>query len=126
METWSRSLFDLVLMSSQDRLFERAAARFGGEDAALARLKSPDDSVEQLVADFVDALFGDFGIADAAGACFVLQGLQRQRVAIASFDGPIEGLLVKVAKDAFSALLVRKTVETAELSMSYDFRAPQF
>ncbi len=126
METWSRSLFDLVLMSSQDRLFERAVARFEGEDAALARLKSPDESVAQLVSDFVDALFNDFGIVDSAGACFVLQGLQRQRVTIANYDGSIEGLLVKVAKDAFSALLVRKTVETAELSMSYDFRAPQF
>ncbi len=125
MENWSRSLFDWVLMSSSERLFDRATARFDGPDAALARLSNPDEESRQLVAEFVAALFGDLGIDDPAGACFVLQALVRQTVALTEYDGPISGILDTIAKVAFSEILVRKTVETAELSIQYGFRASQ-
>ncbi len=126
MEIWSQSLFDMVLMSSVERLFERATTRFEGEEAALAKLKSPDDSLAQLVESFVSAIFNDFGIGDSAGACFILKALDRQMVTVKGFEGTLGDLLLGMAKVAFSEILVRKTIEAAELSMSYDFRAAQF
>ena len=126
MEMWSQTLFDMVLMGSVERLFERATARFEGEEAALAKLKSPDDSLSQLVEGFVSAIFNDFGIGDSAGACFILKALDRQIVTVKDYGGAIGDLLLATAKVAFSEILVRKTIEAAELSISYDFRAAPF
>ncbi|MHB8188874.1 MAG: hypothetical protein ACYDHP_00305 [Ferrimicrobium sp.] len=122
MEPWSQSMFDLFFMGAVDRLFERATARFGGPEEAVREMRAYGHTGEELVAGFVDALFVDAGIGDTAGACFVLQALERRQLTVVDFTGGVGDLLLKLAKSSFTELLVNKTIEAAELSMSYGYR----
>lgn len=115
-------MFDLLLMGSQDRLIERATARYEGETLALEKLRDPDQVTQKLVVDFVDAVFCDFGIESVGGACFVLQGLQLHRSRVQAFEGSVGEFMIQLAKRLFGELLLKKTIEAFELLVSYDFR----
>jgi hypothetical protein len=57
----------------------------------------------------------DFLLDNPASACFVLQALERRRIA-APQPGTIGTMLEQMALRAFADLLAAKTVETLEMS----------
>lgn len=142
MNPHERQQFDLFLALAVERFAERIEQRNGGPGPALERLRTAPESEGVWLSDFVRALFTDFLLADAAGACFVLQALERRpveslerrpvealerrpaealerRPAESPAAGTIGALLGELARGAFARLLAAKTEEYLEQRAGY-------
>ncbi len=115
MEAYQRLQFDLLLGIAVERFVERITHRCGGYEAALARLRVDPQGEGVWLDGFVQAFLRDFLLDNPAGACFVLQALERRRIA-APQPGTIGAMLEQMALRAFADLLAAKTVETLEMS----------
>ncbi len=115
--------FDFLLQTAVERLCLRLQEHHRGAQAALEHLTSPDqERAGAEVQQFVEALFQDFLLDNAAGACFVLQGLAGRKVPpVESRNCPnIETLLVSLAKAALGELLQRKARECLEQMAAFE------
>lgn len=115
MQPFERQQFDLLLADGVERLSERVVHRCGGHDAALAQLREDPEGEGVWLHDFTGHLMSDLLLDDAAGACFVLQALER-RVVDGAPAGRVADVLGALARDALAQLLRAKTVEALEQS----------
>jgi hypothetical protein len=113
MEAYQRQQFDFLLLTATERFVERIVQRCGGVDAALAQLRSDPYGEGIWLDQFVRALFQDFLLDTSAGACFLLQALERRSIP-APNAGTIGVMLQTMAEQAFAALLLRKVEEVLE------------
>ncbi|MEM9666848.1 MAG: hypothetical protein AAF970_18100 [Bacteroidota bacterium] len=111
MDLHQRQHFDLLLQMATERLIERAVQRCEGVEAALHQLRTDPDGEGVWLGRFVDAFFDDALLDNPAGACFVLQALERRPVPAAALDGRVGDALRSLAKQAFRALLTQKAHE---------------
>jgi hypothetical protein len=116
MNVHERQQFDFLLQTAAERLVARLEERHRGPDAALARLRA--DTVAE-VEPFVEAIFADFLLDNAAGACFVLQSLARRSPGDVPPAATVEELLMATAKRLFAGLLASKTEELLEQHSGY-------
>lgn len=126
MNPHERQQFDLFLALAVERFAERIEQRNGGPGPALERLRTAPESEGVWLSDFVRALFTDFLLDDAAGACFVLQALERRPVEALERRRVEPGaaetigtLLGELARGAFASLLAAKTEEYLEQHAGY-------
>ena len=98
MDLHERQHFDFLLQVAVDRYVERV-------------LETGESAVK--LEDFTAAIFRDFLLDNADGACFVLRALERQTTPAAG-SGTVEETLIAMAKAVFSDLLRRKVDESLE------------
>ncbi|HZS21601.1 MAG TPA: hypothetical protein VFA63_11520 [Pseudonocardiaceae bacterium] len=110
MDAYLRQQFDVLLLTAADRFTERIIQRCGGYHNAQQQLQSDPDGPGSWLSEFVDAVFTDFCLDDAAGACFVLQAAPKHSVSI-HCEATVTDILQSLAKDVFAALLLTKVVE---------------
>ncbi len=115
MEAYQRQQFDLLLGIAVERFVERITQRCGGYEGALTQLRADPQGEGVWLDEFVQAFLRDFLLDNPAGACFVLQALERRRIA-APQPGTIGTMLGQMALRAFADLLAVKTEEMLELS----------
>jgi hypothetical protein len=116
MELFARQHFDTLLREAAGNFAERCLHRAGGPDAALAALAGDPDSLGR--ADFVAAFFAENLIEDTAGACFVLEALER-RIVPADPGGPVSEVLARLARQAFSDVLTVQTSQVIQQQQIY-------
>lgn len=119
MNPHERQQFDLLLALSVERFVERLEQRNGGAGPALERLRQAPDGEGVWLSDFVGVLFQDFLLDDTAGACFVLEALERRSIEPAGGAAPIGAVLRDLARRAFAALLAAKAEEALEQHAGY-------
>ena len=95
MDLHERQQFDFLLYTAVERFVERV------EQIGPDRVKAEE---------FTDAIFGDFLLDNADGACFVLRALAA-REAPSLPGGKVVDSLIVMAKAVFCDLLRRKTEE---------------
>jgi hypothetical protein len=117
-EPYQRQQFDFLLLTATDRFADRIVQRCGGIEPALARLRQDPQGEGVWLDEFAQAIFRDFLLDGAAGACFVLQALPRRRVPPPA-AGTVETMLGQLALRAFADLLAAKTEESLEQQSSY-------
>lgn len=110
MDAHLRQQFDVLLLTAADRFAERITQRCQGEGRALHRLQTNPDGEGIWLTDFVDAVFAESCLDNAAGACFVLQATQKRATSLAA-EGSVAEILVQMAKTVFASLLTAKAVE---------------
>lgn len=115
MEAYQRLQFDLLLSIAVERFVERITHRCGGYEAALAQLRADPQGKGVWLDTFVQAFLRDFLLDNPAGACFILQALERRRIA-APQAGTIGSMLEQMALRAFADLLAAKAQEALEMS----------
>lgn len=118
MDLYKRQQFDFLLATAVERYVDTLIQRNEGATNALTRLHDNPNGEGIWLDRFVDAIFQDFLLDDAAGACFVLQALAK-RTARAPESGRVETMLVAMAKAAFGDLMGQKTAEFLEQESMY-------
>lgn len=118
MDAYLRQQFDVLLLTAADRLAERAAQRCAGVSNALHQLQHDPRGPGIWLSEFVDAVFAESCLDDVAGACFVLRATAKRTVA-AHREGTVTDVLVGLAKDVFTTLLVAKVVEALDRAQGY-------
>lgn len=120
MDLHEQQQFDFLLQTAVERLALRLMEQCRGAEPALERLGPSEDEPAEPVLQFVDALFADFLLDNAAGACFILQGMASAPVPLPRQEEPasVEQHLVALAKAVLARLLHRKVRERlAQMSM---------
>lgn len=117
MDLHERQQFDFLLQTAAERLVARLEERHRGPEPALARLRQDPGEV----APFVEAVFADFLLDNADGACLVLRALARRPAGAAAAEpgATVETLLVTTAKRLFADLLTTKAEELLEQHSGY-------
>lgn len=113
MNLHERQQFDFLLHTAVERFVERLEQRNGGPEAALVNLRANADGDGVWLSEFSSAVFADFLLDNAEGACFVLLSLARRTIAPPA-AGSVETMLIAMAKSAFAKLLCQKTEEALE------------
>jgi hypothetical protein len=141
-----RQQFDMLLQLAVERYAERLVQRNDGPEQAHARLRDTPDADGVWLSGFVDAVFQDSLLDNTAGACFVLEALERRPApAIASVPSApsassarsassassassaapsVAQTLAAMAREAFAALLRQKTLEELDRRSSYQAVQP--
>lgn len=122
MELYQRQQFDFLLQSAVERYVERLEQRNEGPTKALALLRADREGEGIWMTEFVDALFTDFLLENAAGACFLMQALASRTVpALSSSPGQTtEQFLVASARAVFAQFFFQKTEECLEQHASFE------
>lgn len=118
MDAYLRQQFDVLLLTAADRFVERIVQRCEGPENALRRLQDDPQGTGVWLDEYVDAVFAEFCLDDAAGAAFVLQALHKRHVTVED-TGAVSDVLVRLAKTVFAELLARKSVEAMERAERY-------
>lgn len=118
MHPYQRQQFDFLLLTAVERFVERAVQRCEGAEIALARLRESPQAEGIWLDEYVAAIFQDFLLDDAAGACFILQALPRRRTPPPP-EGTIDSMLRAMARRAFADLLAAKAEEALEQAIGY-------
>ncbi len=119
MDLHERQQFDFLLQTAVDRFVERIEQRNEGASKALNLLRTEPNGKGIWLDGYVDAIFADFLLDNVEGACFVLKALAR-RAMRAHCDGPVESVLIDLAKSAFKDLLRVKAEEALEQHSGYE------
>jgi len=119
MDLHLRQQFDLLLQMATERLTERAAQRCAGAEPALEQLRTDPDGEGVWLGDFVDAFFEDALLDNTAGACFVLQALEKRPLATGPIEGSVGDVVQALAKHSFRDLLTRKTADALSQQAAY-------
>ncbi len=117
MHLYQRQQFDFLLMTSAERFVERITQRNEGAANALRKLQADANGEGIWLDEFVGVLFEDFLLNNTAGACFVLEALEKRTVPDVA-GGKIELVLQLLARRAFADLLKQKVEEV--LSRTWD------
>jgi hypothetical protein len=124
MDLHEKQQFDFLLNTAVERYVERLEQRNGGVEIALERLRRDAEGEGVWLRRFTQAIFDDFLLGNAGGACFVLQALAKRTVpGVAS--GKVETTLDTLAKHAFADLLKQKTEEALEQRCSLEVASVQ-
>ena len=102
-----------------ERFGERVIQRNEGATNALERLREDPDGEGIWLNEFIDALFQDFLLDNAAGACFILKALKKRPITLAVTAGNVEAILIAAAKQALRDLMARKMEEALEQTVAY-------
>lgn len=113
MDLHQRQQFDFLLNTAVERFAERIEQRSQGTSQALEKLRQDPEGAEIGLSLFVDALFRDFLLDNAEGACFVLCALAARRISH-SASGTLAEILLGLARSSFADLLRKKTEEALE------------
>ena len=119
MEAFARQQFDVLLGGAIASYVERLEQRCGGPVPALARLREDPNGVGVWLDEFIDALFRDTLVDNAAGACWVLQALGRRPTPPVPATGTIDAALGVMARAAFREVLRLKSEETLEQRLAF-------
>lgn len=112
MNAHERQQFDLLLYTAVDRFAERLVHRNEGAQRAHARLLATPEAEGVWLSEFVQALFRDALLDNSAGACFVLEALERRPLTAPPPTAPTVGETIQsLARAAFGTLLHQKTAE---------------
>lgn len=114
MNAHERQQFDVLLQMAVDRYAERLVQRNDGPETARTRLLEQAEADGVWLSEFVEVWFQDSLLDNTAGACFVLEALERRPVPEACRaigPQPIGGALAALARAAFAVLLRQKTAE---------------
>lgn len=118
MEIYQRQQFDFLLMTAAERFSERLTQRNEGAANALEKLRANPQGEGIWLDEFVSVLFEDFLLNNTAGACFILNALEKRSVP--DFPGgKIEQVLQQLAVRAFADLLQQKLEEVLEQTAAY-------
>jgi hypothetical protein len=117
-EAFARQQFDVLLLTAADRFAERITQRCGGAVPAAAALRADPDGEGVWLGEFVDAVFAEFCLDDAAGAAFVLQAVHKRQVDVHD-SGPVGDVLGRLARSAFAQLLTAKVTEAMDRAERY-------
>lgn len=118
MDAYLRQQFDLLLLTAADRFAERIVQRCAGQAEARRRLAADPQGEGVWLDEYVDAVFREFCLDDAAGAAFVLQALHKRQVTVAD-SGAVADVLVRTAKRVFADLLAAKVIEAMDRAERY-------
>ncbi len=119
MDIHQQQQFIFFLQTATERHVVRLEERFRGTDNALQHIRDHPDGEGLLMTEFVDALFADFLLYNADGACFVLRSLPNRTVQPPVTADTVEQTLVTMAKQLFTELLLQKTIESLEQRSGY-------
>jgi hypothetical protein len=144
-----RQQFDMLLQLAVERYAERLVQRNDGPERAHARLRDTPDAEGVWLPGFVDAVFQDSLVDNTAGACFVLEALERRPAPAvstvpsapsapsassvlsaasaapsASSAASVAQALAAMARAAFADLLQQKTLEELDRRASYQAVQP--
>lgn len=127
MNAHERQQFDMLLQLAVERYAERLVQRNDGPERAHARLRDTPDADGVWLSGFVDAVFQDGLLDNTAGACFVLEALERRPAPATRAAAPsastaapsVAETLTAMARGAFAALLQQKTLEELARRSSY-------
>jgi hypothetical protein len=118
MEPHLRQQFDLLLQEATGNFVERVVHRCGGPENALALLQTDPESEGVWVGEFVDNWFAEQLLDSTAGACFVLDALERRSVP-ADPGGPAGEVVARLARAAFADLLVRQATQAVSRQLAF-------
>lgn len=116
MEMFARQHFDVLLREAAGNFAERCVYRCGGSQQAVTVLA--EDPASLGVTAFVDAVFAENLLEDTAGACFVLEALER-RQAPADDGGPVAEVLGRQARAVFADVLIVQTTQILQQNQIY-------
>lgn len=116
MEMFARAHFDSLLREAAGNFAERCTYRAGGPAEAVAALAADPDGLGR--ADFVDAFFAEQLLDGTAGACFVLESLERRSLP-ADPGGPVAQMLPRLARAAFADVLTIQTSQVLQQQQIY-------
>ncbi|MEN1680137.1 MAG: hypothetical protein AAGJ46_11130 [Planctomycetota bacterium] len=119
MDLHQQQQFAFLMQTAAERYALRLQERFRGASEGLDQLRANPEGEGVALPSFVDAIFEDFLLNNAAGACFVLQSLPKRRPPEVTAE-TVEESLVAMAKRLFRDLLLDKTLETLEQHASYE------
>ncbi len=113
--------FHFLLFTAVERYTERLEQRCGGPTAALLRLRRDPEGDGIWLTQFAQAIFNDFLLNNAAGACFILQALVLQPIPVLPNANPsIDAHLQALALAAFAQALRAKTEESLERNAVFE------
>ncbi|MEU9890547.1 hypothetical protein [Sphaerisporangium sp. NPDC051011] len=118
MDAYQRQQFDVMLLTAAERFAERIVQRCEGQDNALRRLRTDPQGEGVWLDEYVDAVFADFCLDDAAGSAFVLQALHKRQVTVDD-TGTVSDVLARLARKAFAELLAAKVIEAMDRAERY-------
>ncbi|MFM1965940.1 MAG: hypothetical protein RL134_1665 [Actinomycetota bacterium] len=118
MELYLRQHFESMLQEATGNFTERIVHRCGGEEEALRRLQADPESEGVWVSEFVDAFFEENLLSGTAGACFVLEALERRSLP-ADSGGPVAEVLPRLARAAFADVLSTQAAQLIQRQMVY-------
>lgn len=117
MELFARQHFDAILRDAAANFAERCVYRCGGAAAASAALAEDPQALD--LDSFVGAFFAENLLEDSAGACFVLQALERRTVP-ADSGGSVGEVLARLARAAFADVLVAQAGQVLQQQQIYE------
>ncbi len=118
MDLHQQQQFGFFLQTATERYVARLEERFRGADGALTNLHADPNAEGVWLDGFTGAVFEDFLLNNAAGACFVLQALPKRSLE-GVVPGTVEETLIEMAKKLFAELLLQKTIESLEQHSGY-------
>jgi hypothetical protein len=113
MDLHEKQQFDFLLNTAVERYTERLEQRNQGATEALQRLRQNPESDGIWLSRFTQAIFDDFLLDNAEGACFILKALAKRTISPVS-GGKVEIVVSSMAKALFADLLRQKTEEALE------------
>lgn len=118
MELYLRQQFELLLQEASGNFTERIVHRCGGEQEALQRLQADPESEGVWASEFVDNFFEEHLLQGTAGACFVLEALERRSLP-SDPGGAVADVLPRLARAAFADVLVTQSAQLIQRQMVY-------
>jgi len=118
MEMYLRQQFELLLQEATGNFTERIIHRCGGEQAALDRLRQDPEGEGVWISEFVSTFFSENLLDSTAGACFVLEALERRTVP-ADDGGAVSEVVARLARAAFAEVLATQSAQLIQRQMVY-------
>jgi hypothetical protein len=118
LELYEKRLFEEVLNLAVSQFCERVTQRLQGGDRALAVLRENPEADGVWLSQYTANFFQDNLLDNTAGALFILSALERQKLSI-EFQGTAGDAMQVAARQVFSALLLRKAIESIESSLAF-------
>ena len=118
MDPYRRQHFDWLLHEASADFVERVVHRCGGPQPALEALRADPQGEGVWLDQFVEAVFDEHLLGDAAGACFVLEALER-RALPADPGGPVPEVLGRLARAAFAEVLAARAAQDLQRAQAF-------
>lgn len=118
MEIFEKRLFEEVLNMAVSRFSERITQRCQGLERAVQLLKEAPEAEGIWLGQFIENFFLDNLLNSPAGAAFILQALERRKIA-GEFAGDVGSVMQAMARQVFSELVQQKTIEALEQAIAY-------
>lgn len=117
MEVFEKVLFEEVLNMAVSRFSERIVQRCAGTQNALTLLAANCEGEGVWLGQFIDNFLVDNLLNNVAGAAFILQALERQKIT-GIYEGPVGEVVQAMAREVFAELVQKKTLESLERAIA--------